>query len=127
MTGVATWLLVSLFVAHFLGDFTPLSTKRMQEAKAVGKPVGPIAAHAGVHGILVGAAVTVVSWPGASLLLAAVAVEFVTHLAIDWSRGRMGGRHPELASPQAQPFWTALGLDQLLHYLVLLGITLLVL
>jgi len=126
MTSTAAWLLVSLFVAHFLGDFTPLSTRRMQEAKAAGGPAGPIVAHAGVHAVLVGFAVGLVSRPGAFVFLAAVFLEFVTHLAIDWGRGRMGARRPLLGDAASEAFWVFLGMDQLAHYLVLLWITLLV-
>jgi len=122
MTGESVWLLASLFLAHFLGDFTPLSTPRMQEAKSRGKPVGPIAAHAGVHALLVGVAVIILAWPGLSLLVVAVGLEFTTHLGIDWFRGRLGGRYPGLRDPGVQAFWTAMGLDQLAHYLVLLAI-----
>jgi hypothetical protein len=126
MTSGAAWLLVSLFFAHFLGDFTPLSTRRMQEAKAQGRPVGPIAAHAGVHAVLVALAVGVVSWPGAALLAIVTGVEFTTHLAIDWGRGRIAANRPTLTDPSSQRFWTALGVDQLAHYLVLTWIVLMV-
>lgn len=126
MTSGATWLLVSLFLTHFLGDFTPLSTQRMQEAKARGRPVGPIAAHAGVHAVLVAIAVGVVSWPGVALLAGVAAVEFATHLGIDWGRGRIGVNRPSLTDPSSQRFWTALGVDQLAHYLVLVWIVLMV-
>jgi hypothetical protein len=122
MTGVGTWLVLSLFFAHFFGDFTPLSTDRMREAKLVGRPVGPIAAHAAVHALLVGLAVLMATRPALLLLVVAVVGEFATHLGIDWFRGRLGGRYPHLQDPGTQAFWTALGLDQLAHYLVLLGI-----
>ena len=127
MTGRATLLLASLFLTHFLGDFTPLSTRRMREAKAHGKPVGPIAAHAGVHAFLLAVAVVLVFSPGIGLVAVAAGVEFVTHLAIDWGRGRAGAARPLLSDPEFQPFWTFLGLDQLAHYLVLLWIAQIVL
>jgi len=120
-------LLVSLFLAHFLGDFTPLSTRRMQAAKATGRPVGPIAAHAGVHAILVAAAVSISAWPGMTSLIAAMGVEFFTHLGIDWGRGRLGVANPVISDPQARAFWMALGIDQLAHYLVLVWIASIVL
>lgn len=116
------WLLVSLFIAHFLGDFTPLSTRRMQEAKATGRPVGPIAAHAGVHAALLAVAVTLSAWPGVVLLAVVVGLEFATHLAIDWMKGRFSAGHPAVSNPQYQAFWTVLGVDQLAHYLVLIWI-----
>jgi hypothetical protein len=71
MTTTAILLLVVLFVAHYLGDYTPLATPRMQRAKAAGRPVGPIAAHALVHAALVALAVLAVARPDARLLAAA--------------------------------------------------------
>jgi hypothetical protein len=57
----------------------------------------------------------------------AALVEFGAHLAIDWVRGRLGSHWPTLSDPSAQAYWTALGLDQLSHALVLVGIAALVL
>lgn len=127
MSEQAVVLLALLFVAHFLGDFTPLATSRMQEAKMAGTPLGPIALHALIHAVLVGVVVIGVVRPAPMLVLAAVAVEFWTHLGLDWFRGRLGARRPALTDPGGQAFWTVLGLDQLVHALVLVGIGLLVL
>ena len=126
MTVQATWLLASLFVAHFLGDFTPLTTQRMLEAKARGKPVGPIAAHAGVHAVLVGFVVGGMARPGGALLVVAVAVEFLTHLGIDWAKGRLGAARPAWSDPRSRSFWWIFGVDQLGHQLVLIAIAVLV-
>jgi hypothetical protein len=120
-------LLAFLFVAHFLGDFTPLATARMQAAKARGTPVGPIALHALIHAILVGVVVVAIVRPDPLLILGAVTVEFWSHLGLDWLKGRLGARNPALADPGGRPFWTVLGLDQLAHALVLVGIAALVL
>ena len=127
MTGTATLLLVLLFAAHFLGDFTPLSTATMQRAKAVGRPLGPIAAHAGVHALLIGLAVLVIAWPGGARYALAVAIAFGTHFTIDWARGRLVAGRPDRFRPGTQAFWSALGLDQLAHGLVLIWIAALVL
>lgn len=126
MTGAAVLLLVLLFAAHFLGDFTPLSTARMQQAKAVGRPLAPIAAHAGVHAVLIGIAVTLAARPGLRLAAAAVLIAFSTHLVIDWAKGRLGAGRPDLFNPDRQAFWTVLGADQLAHGLVLIWIATLV-
>ena len=127
MNATAAGLLALLFVSHFLGDFTPLATSRMQKAKAVGRPLSPIAAHAAVHALLVGLAVLVGAWPGAALAGMAVGIEFVTHLAIDWTRGRLGAGRPALSDPVGQAFWSVLGFDQLAHGLVLIWIAFLIL
>jgi hypothetical protein len=127
MSDTAAGLLVALLVAHYLGDFTPLSTPRMQRAKAIGSPLGPIAAHSAVHAALVGLAVLTILRPPVALLTAAVTFELVTHFAIDATRARLGARVSILRDPTADQFWWALGLDQLLHGLVLVGIAFLVL
>ena len=127
MSGGVVGLLAILLFCHFLGDFTPLSTARMQEAKSTGKPVGPIAAHALVHGVLVAAAVLLAAAPGMPTVLLAGGLEFGTHFAIDWARGLLGGRYPRVSDPNHQLFWSALGVDQFAHGLVLVWIAWLVL
>jgi hypothetical protein len=127
MSGLAIVLLAFLFVGHFLGDFTPLATDRMQAAKRAGTPLGPIALHALVHAVLVGVAVAAIARPVPMLVLAAVAVEFWTHLGIDWYRGRLSARRPLFLDPRERAYWTVLGLDQLAHTLVLVMIAVLAL
>jgi hypothetical protein len=111
MSSQAAVLLVFLFVGHFLGDFTPLASARMQEAKLSGTPIGPIALHAR---------------PVPMIAVGAVAIEFWTHLGLDWFRGKLSARRPALGDPGQPVFWTVLGLDQLAHALVLVGIAFLV-
>lgn len=127
MTGQAVALLAILFLTHFLGDFTPLASARIQDAKVRGKPLGPIALHAAIHATLVGVAVAAVARPVPLLVAAAVAVEFWTHLVLDWFRGWLGASRSALSDPSGQAFWTALGIDQLAHALVLVWIADLVL
>jgi hypothetical protein len=126
LTPEAAWLLAFLLVGHFLGDFTPLSTPSMLKAKAVGSPVGPIAAHAAVHGGLVALAATLVTGPGLAVVALAAGLELVSHFAIDVGRGRLMHRYPRLGDPASSSFWSVLGLDQLTHGLVLVGLVLLV-
>lgn len=127
MTEQTAVLLIFLFVGHFLGDFTPLATARMLEAKLTGSPIGPIALHALVHAVLVGLAVAAIARPVPMLILAAVTVEFWTHLGLDWVKGKMSVRRPALGDPGQPIFWTVLGIDQLAHALVLVGIAFLAL
>lgn len=126
MTAQAIALLAFLLLGHFLGDFTPLSTPRMLEAKANGGPIAPIAAHAAVHAVLTGIAVLAIARPAPGLVATAVGIQFLTHLALDGGRAWIGVRRPALNDPATNAFWTALGLDQLSHALVLVGITALV-
>lgn len=127
MTLTAGVLLTALFVGHFLGDFTPLSTPRMQEAKATGKPAWPIALHGLVHAVFVGISVALVAKPAGSVVAAAVGFEFLTHFGIDWGRGLMAGRSETLSDPRNQSFWSILGTDQLAHGLILVWIAYMVL
>ncbi len=127
MSGQALLLLAALLVAHYLGDFTPLANARMQKAKADGGPLLPILGHAAVHAVLVALAVLLVARPPASVVLIAGGIELGAHFVIDAARARIGLRVPVLGNPLDNPFWWALGLDQLLHGLVLLGIARLVL
>lgn len=127
MSSPAAVLLAFLLVGHFLGDFTPLASARMQEAKLSGTPIGPIALHALVHALLVGVGVAAIARPLPMVALGAVAIEFWTHLGLDWFRGKMSVRRPALGDPSQPVFWTVLGLDQLGHALVLVGIAFLVL
>ena len=126
MTGQSAALLAALLLTHFLGDYTPLASARMQDAKAAGTPVGPIAAHALIHAALLGLAVALIARPPVLIVIAAMAIEFWSHLALDWGKGRLGASHPALSDPGKQEFWTALGFDQFLHGLVLVWIVWLV-
>lgn len=123
MTGTATGLLLAFLVAHYLGDFTNLATDQVHEAKARGEPLGPIAGHAAVHGLLVGLAAGVIARPGWGLLAAAVAVEFLSHFAIDAGKAWLAGKAPALRDPEARAFWYTFGADQLAHVAVLVGLT----
>jgi len=126
LTAEAAWLLAFLLIGHFLGDFTPLSTASMLRAKAVGAPLGPIGTHAAVHAGLVAVAVALVAGAGLGLVALAAALELVSHFAIDLGRGRLLRRFPPLGDPVNSSFWSVLGLDQLAHGLVLIGLAFLV-
>ncbi|NNK47633.1 MAG: hypothetical protein HKP01_02030, partial [Gemmatimonadetes bacterium] len=80
-----------------------------------------------VHAVFVGIAVGAIVRPTPMLILAAVAIEFWTHLGVDWFRGKMSAQSPALGDHDQSVFWTALGLDQLAHVLVLLIIAVVVL
>ncbi|MDX1578077.1 MAG: DUF3307 domain-containing protein [Gemmatimonadota bacterium] len=126
MTAQAVLLVSLLLVAHYLGDFSPLASARMQSAKAGNGSQIWILAHAGVHAALVLAAVAVVS-RSPSLLLAAAGIEFGTHLFLDVTKMRLSRRSVALRDPTRAPFWYLHGFDQLIHGLVLVWIAALVL
>jgi hypothetical protein len=121
MSRETVWLFSLLLTAHFIADFSPALTVRMREAKIGLRPAGPIAMHAGVHTVLVFAAVwAVLRSPGLALI--AAAIEFPTHLAIDYGKMRLGARFEAVRAPTGDPFWYAFGVDQWAHCLVLVVI-----
>lgn len=126
MTGTAGILLAALLVGHFLGDFTPLATARMQVAKAAGGPLGPILEHAAIHALITAAVVALFARPPAEAVALAGGIQLVTHFLLDAGRGRASRLYPALTDSTRQAFWTALGADQLAHALVLVWIAALV-
>lgn len=127
MTATTAWLLVALLVAHDLGDFTPLATERIREAKATGRPAWLIGMHAAIHAVLVTLAVLIVIGPSSEVLVLVAGLELATHFLIDLSKAHLGLWVPRLGDMRTNPFWWLLGADQLLHGMVLVGIAFLVL
>lgn len=109
-------LLIILLVCHFVGDFTHCSRPWMLAAKKMGRPVGPIAAHALVHAVLMCAAC--LALVGIEAAIMALIIQFLTHLVIDVAKGRTSAALPVLADPTSYWFWWLFGFDQLLHSLV---------
>jgi hypothetical protein len=122
MSGQAAALLAALLVAHYAGDFSPLVTARMLDAKRRASPIGPILAHASVHGLLVAGVVALLAQPALPILLVVAGAEFGTHFAIDMGRGRLMRRFAALRDAGSDAFWRLLGLDQLAHASVLVWI-----
>lgn len=120
MSGQAITLLGLLFVGHFLGDFTPLATRRMQEAKVGAGPPVLIVAHAGVHTVLVFVIVWLVT-RSTQAALTGVAIQLPTHSVIDYVKMRLGLASEALREPSHGAYWSLFGLDQLAHTLVLLA------
>lgn len=123
MSGEAASLLLGLLLAHYLGDFTPLASERVQRAKATGGPLLPIVGHAAVHGLLTGVAAGLIVRPGWTWLAGAAGIVFLSHLLIDVGRSQLTARISALRSPDRQLFWVAMGADQLAHVAILVGLT----
>ncbi len=81
-----------------------------------------IAGHAAVHALLVALVAMLLVSPGWSNLALAAAIVFISHLALDGARSWLCQRFPVLSDPRAGPFWYYLGVDQLGHTLVLIGV-----
>ena len=115
-----TLLLISLLVCHYLADFC-LTTPKMIRAKADGRTPWPIMLHAAIHAGLMTICLLLwaISWKA---VLLAMAVEWITHFLIDWTKARLSIRFLILTDQQQKPYWMLYGLDQLLHQLVIVGI-----
>lgn len=118
-----TQILIGLFICHFLADYTHLSTAWMLNAKRLGKPLFPIFAHAGIHTILM--FLFLVRFTNdLELVLKLSVFQLTTHFLIDVWKGRMNGWVTALQSPANKWHWIVFGFDQLLHALVIIGISL---
>lgn len=111
-----TTILIGLFICHFLGDFTHLSTAWMLKAKMIGKPFLPILVHALVHATLMGIFLFLLGVDNVILLFI---IQLTTHFIIDVLKGRMNGWFPILQSPTNKWHWIIFGFDQLFHALVI--------
>lgn len=127
MNAEAAWLLAGLFTAHYLGDFTPLLTERMLVAKREGRPLAPIGLHGAVHGALAALAIGVAASPPLGTVGLGAAIVLVSHFAVDLGRAQIVARLPALRDSARRAHWVALGLDQLVHGLVLIAVAAVVL
>lgn len=114
-------LLVLLLITHWLADYTHLSTKWMLNAKAAGRPLLPILAHAGVHALLV--LMVLAAFVDLPRALGLAFFQLVSHFLIDLGKGRISVSFPALKNPCNQWHWCLFGLDQLLHQIVLVLIS----
>jgi hypothetical protein len=113
-------LLVALLVSHYLADFC-LTLPVMIRAKADGRRLWPIALHAAVHAALMGLCLMVYGM-SVRLLMALMALELVTHFAIDVAKARLSARFPFWSDIRQKPYWMLYGFDQLLHQMVVIAI-----
>jgi Protein of unknown function (DUF3307) len=119
-----TQILIGLFICHFLADYTHLSTAWMLNAKRLGKPLYPIFTHAFIHASLMLVLLALVFGLSGFKLAALFGFQLITHFLIDVWKGRMNGWFPALQSPANKWHWIVFGFDQLLHALVIIGMSL---
>lgn len=110
-------LLILLNICHFLGDFSPLSTSKMLQAKEKGWPLPPIFLHACIHGVLMFS--VLIFFVDLKLACYLMAFEITTHFFIDVWKGRMNVWLPIVADPKNKYHWMLFGFDQLLHQVVI--------
>ena len=111
-------LLISLFICHWLADYSHLSTAWMLNAKRLGTPTFPILCHACVHAILMS---TVLKCFGFSWIIVACSytIQLSSHYLIDVWKGKMNSWFPKLQNPTNKWHWIIFGFDQLLHAIVI--------
>ena len=112
-------------IAHYLGDYTHLSTDYMLKAKQEVNVYG-IGLHALVHGVLFGLIALVYSQSLITGLIVFI-LQSILHWDIDTLKSLTNADFPVTKDSTKRPYWYIFGLDQLAHQLVILimiGITL---
>ena len=118
-------LLIGLLLCHYLADFC-LTTKWMIRAKADASSYLPILAHAAVHAVLM----TIVLFAfGVKTegCIAGFIIQLVSHFIIDTSKALLTCHITVLKDNTKKPYWMVYGLDQFLHILIIVGMTVYVL
>lgn len=113
------YLLTTLLVCHWAGDYTHLSTNKMLMAKKIGRPLFPILQHALVHAALMTCALLLFFNTTLSNLIFVFSIQLITHFLIDVWKGKMNVWFPDLQYPSNKFHWYIFGLDQLMHTLVI--------
>ncbi len=112
-------LAILLNICHFFGDFTPLSTPWMLEAKKTGRPLIPILAHALIHAIL--HFFIVIFWTmDFNIAICVFTIQLLTHWVIDILKGRMNVWCSISLVNDPIKFWALFGVDQLLHQSIII-------
>ena len=107
-----------LSFCHWLGDYTHLSTGKMLAAKRLGYPYLPILYHALVHTVLVLVVLMFVTSPLNAIGLALFVLS--THFGIDVLKGEINKWFPLLQNPANKYHWYVFGIDQFLHFEVII-------
>ena len=113
-------LFTLLILKHFIIDFPAQTPYQWMNKGTYGHPGGIL--HAGLHGF--GTVLCFVWWaPFASIILGIM--DMLIHYHIDWVKMNINKKYGWKADTHPE-FWTALGLDQLAHYLTYVGLIALV-
>lgn len=113
-----TKILIILFICHFLADYTHFSTAWMLNAKKLGKPLFPIWVHAMVHGLLMFWGLMI--FCPVEICAKMFIFQWLTHFAVDVWKGKMNAWFPTIQSPTNKLHWIVFGLDQTLHAIVII-------
>lgn len=114
-------VLIGFLLCHWAADFTHLSRPFMLAAKRIGKPLTPIFCHSLIHGFLMSNVAGIVYGMNAAYIILAWVT--LTHFLIDVWKGKMNVWFPSLLNPANVFHWWIFGIDQLLHILVIILLT----
>ena len=111
-------ILILLNLAHWMADYTHLSTAEMLNAKRLGAPLLPILKHATVHGFIMNLFLWffVSGW----VLFLLFLLQVGSHFLIDLWKGRMNSWFPSIQNPTNKLHWYVFGFDQYLHQAIII-------
>lgn len=110
-------LLAALLIKHFIADFCVQSDAMVSGKGVYGDKSG--ISHAVMHSAMT-LIVLLIFGVGLGLALVLVCIEATIHYHVDWAKARFIDDYA--SDPSKRPYWMAVGADQLLHHLTLLGI-----
>lgn len=117
---VTLWLMLALFVKHFVVDFPLQKPYQWMNKGTYGHPGGIL------HSVLHGLFTMLVFWFVAPLACVWLGfIDFILHYHIDWAKMNLNAKFGWKADKH-EAFWVLLGLDQLLHALTYIGLVALV-
>lgn len=118
-TAYAMGVLAALVGKHVLADFLLQSRYILDNRRIYGHPGGllHVAIHAGLSGIIIAA----FGPPAAGLFAAVIVGEALAHYHIDWIKDNLVTRLG--LGPEDRGFWYATGVDQGLHQMTYLAMT----
>ena len=118
MIEVILWLMVALFVKHFIVDF-PLQKPYQYLNKGIYGHMGGIL-HSSLHAV---GTLIVFTYFTELLFFSSILalIDFVAHYHIDWAKVQINKRFG-WGPTTHEEFWWLLGLDQLLHALTYIGL-----
>jgi hypothetical protein len=116
-TAIILAALAYLISKHFVCDFPLQSDYQLQKKGIYGHPAGLL--HASIHSVGTVPVFMVLNTPPA-IATALIAAEWLVHYHCDWIKEQVLTRFQW--TPRDRGYWTALGADQMVHYLTYIGI-----
>lgn len=108
-------LMAAFQIKHYLSDFV-FQTDAMVKGKAIYFNWHGIH-HSLIHGVFTSAIVNVIGGQNLKIAIIFGLIDFITHYHIDWSKMNFGC--PDISNAK---FWNHLGLDQMAHQFVYIGL-----